>query len=206
MSTEELYLNITPLKLSGTSLRTLCKPRALISPLLSPPEIPAEDAIIKAGREVLDSTTAWKQGKTYQKNTVKTFSRSKGPKDGTAWYCRVSEHTKDEATFDEFWGKLGLNKAENEMQCVCLSAGPCPARGALTPLPKVHSRHQESPAHQAHLPHPVRLDPLLHVPAPHNPARLHRGADRVAERGVPQDRVSTRSPALNCVYLTSSSA
>ena len=139
MSTEELYLNITPLKLSGTSLRTLCKPRALISPLLSPPEIPAEDAIIKAGREVLDSTTAWKQGKTYQKNTVKTFSRPKGPKDGTAWYCRVSEHAKDEATFGEFWGKLGQDKAENEMQCV-YSIRPCLALGAAHDIAEGTSR------------------------------------------------------------------
>ena len=59
---------------------------------------------------------SWKQGKTYQHNKVKTFSRSKGPKDGAGWYCRVSEHTKEDATFDEFWSKLGENKAENEMQ------------------------------------------------------------------------------------------
>ena len=88
-------------------------------------EIPAEDAIVKAGREVLDSTATWKQGKTYQKNTVKTFHRSKGPKDGAAWYCRVSEHTKDDATFDEFWSKLGVDKAENEMQYVAVQRIVC---------------------------------------------------------------------------------
>lgn len=79
-------------------------------------EIPAADVIIKAGREVLDSTHSWKQGKSYQKNAVKTSHRAKGPKDGTAWYCRASEHTKKDATFDEFWSKLGQNRAENEMQ------------------------------------------------------------------------------------------
>ena len=69
---------------------------------------------------MLDTTTTWKQGKSYQKNAVKTFHRSKGPKDGAAWYCRVSEHTKEDATFDEFWSKLGQDKAENEMQYVLL--------------------------------------------------------------------------------------
>ncbi|RPD66414.1 hypothetical protein L226DRAFT_542957 [Lentinus tigrinus ALCF2SS1-7] len=97
MSESALHLSITPLKIS---------------------EIPAEDVIIKAGQEVLDSTATWKQGKTYQKNTVKTFHRSKGPKDGAAWYARVSEHTKEDATFDEFWSKLGVNKAENELQFI----------------------------------------------------------------------------------------
>lgn len=61
---------------------------------------------------------AWKQGKAYQKNTVKTFHRSKGPKDGAGWYSRVSEHTKEDSTFDEFWSKLGVNKAENEKESV----------------------------------------------------------------------------------------
>ncbi|KAH9945886.1 uncharacterized protein BXZ73DRAFT_37246 [Epithele typhae] len=97
MSGEDLYLSITPLKVSA---------------------IPAESAIIKAGRELIDSTATWKQGKSYQKNTVKTFHRPKGPKDGTAWYARVSEHSKEDATFDEFWSKLGQDKAENEMQFI----------------------------------------------------------------------------------------
>ncbi|RDX56474.1 hypothetical protein OH76DRAFT_1451588 [Lentinus brumalis] len=97
MSESTVHLSITPLKIS---------------------EIPAEDAIIQAGRELIDSTATWKQGKTYQKNTVKTFSRPKGSKDGAGWHLRVSEHTKEDATFDEFWSKLGLNKAENEMQYI----------------------------------------------------------------------------------------
>ncbi|OJT09113.1 hypothetical protein TRAPUB_14440 [Trametes pubescens] len=95
MSESSLYLSITPVKSA---------------------EIPAEDAIIKAGKELLESTSSWKQGKVYQHNTVKTSSRSKGPKDGAGWYCRVSEHAKEDATFEQFWSKLGQNKAENEMQ------------------------------------------------------------------------------------------
>ncbi|KAI8989689.1 hypothetical protein BD414DRAFT_313929 [Trametes punicea] len=97
MSDTGLYLSITPWKLS---------------------EIPSEQEIIEAGKQLLESTKSWKQGKTYQRNKVKTFHRAKGPRDGTAWYCRVSEHTKEDATFEEFWSKLGENKAENEMQFI----------------------------------------------------------------------------------------
>ena len=66
----------------------------------------------------MDDTTNWTEGKSYHKHTVKTFHRKKGPKDGTGWYARVSEHDKDDATFEEFWNKLGEDKANNEMQCV----------------------------------------------------------------------------------------
>ncbi|KAH9901552.1 hypothetical protein C8Q73DRAFT_249431 [Cubamyces lactineus] len=97
MSESDLYLSITPVKIS---------------------EIPPEEDIIKAGKQILESTMSWKQGKAYQHNKVKTFSRSKGPRDGAGWYCRVSEHTKEDATFEEFWSKLGENKAENEMQFI----------------------------------------------------------------------------------------
>ncbi|KAI0647321.1 hypothetical protein C8Q79DRAFT_620280 [Trametes meyenii] len=97
MSESGIYLSITPLKLS---------------------EIPPEDEIIKAGKQLLETTPSWKQGKAYQHNTVKTFHRAKGPKDGTAWFGRVSEHTKEDATFDEFWSRLGENKAENEKEYI----------------------------------------------------------------------------------------
>ncbi|OBZ69196.1 hypothetical protein A0H81_10772 [Grifola frondosa] len=96
MSTD-LHLSITPLKIT---------------------EIPSEDSIIASGQALLDSATSWKHGKTYQKNTVRTLSRAKGPRDGAAWHCRVSEHPPGDATFDEFWSKLGVDKAENEMQFI----------------------------------------------------------------------------------------
>ncbi|CDO73542.1 hypothetical protein BN946_scf185014.g12 [Trametes cinnabarina] len=92
-----LHLSITPVKIA---------------------DIPSKEEIIKAGKQLLESTTSWKQGKAYQHGKVKTFSRAKGPKDGAGWYARVSEHSKDDATFEEFWSKLGENKAENEMQYI----------------------------------------------------------------------------------------
>lgn len=81
-------------------------------------EVPSEDAILTAGKEILASSVNWKQGKTYQK-VVKTstyFQSSKDAGGGAKWVCRFSEHTREEGTFDEFWDKLGKNKAENEMQ------------------------------------------------------------------------------------------
>ena len=67
---------------------------------------------------MLESSLSWKQGKTYEKNTVTTYYRAKGPKDGASWYARVSEHPKEHGTFEEFWSKLGVNKTENEKECV----------------------------------------------------------------------------------------
>ena len=81
-------------------------------------EIPSEDAIIAAGKEILESTGSWKPGKTLQK-VVKTStysSSSKAEKGGAKWVCRFSEHAHEEGTFDEFWSALATNKAENEMQ------------------------------------------------------------------------------------------
>ncbi|THU85648.1 hypothetical protein K435DRAFT_732142 [Dendrothele bispora CBS 962.96] len=88
-----------------------------ISPPLKPAEIPSEDTIIATGKQLLDSTTTWKEGKTYHK-AVKTLSRSKGPGDGAPWHCRVSEHKPDEATFDQLWDKLGKDKPINEKQFI----------------------------------------------------------------------------------------
>lgn len=81
-------------------------------------EIPSEDTIITAGKEILAASVNWKPGKTRQK-VVKTSTYSSGSKEGNGgklWACRFSEHTRDEGTFDEFWSGLGTNKAENEMQ------------------------------------------------------------------------------------------
>jgi len=81
-------------------------------------EIPSEGTILAAGKEILAASSNWKQGKTYQK-VVKTCTYSPSPKGGnggTKWACRISEHTREEGTFDEFWSGLGTNKAENEMQ------------------------------------------------------------------------------------------
>ncbi|KAJ8473311.1 hypothetical protein ONZ51_g7949 [Trametes cubensis] len=148
MSESELYLSITPVKVS---------------------EIPSEEAIIKAGKQILESTMSWKQGKTYQHNKVKTFSRSKGPKDGAGWYCRVSEHTKEDATFDEFWSKLGENKAENEMQFI-------PEIKTVTLIERIS-------------PTQTIWSLEYHFPPAHLPSDLHGPPYGCAEHRVAQDGV-----------------
>ncbi|OJA15540.1 hypothetical protein AZE42_12340 [Rhizopogon vesiculosus] len=72
------------------------------STILIPPEILSEETILALGREVLESTESWKVGKTYAKGTVQT----------------LSHHTNGDATFDKFWSKLGVNKAENENEFI----------------------------------------------------------------------------------------
>ncbi|KAK2466701.1 hypothetical protein APHAL10511_000959 [Amanita phalloides] len=79
-------------------------------------DIPAEQTIIAEGQELLESTTSWKQGKTYYKNVV-TY-KPKQPGDGAPWHCRVSVHGPDEVTFDQLWDGLGRNKAINEQQFI----------------------------------------------------------------------------------------
>lgn len=79
-------------------------------------DIPPEQTIIDRGRELVDSSISWKQGKTYDK--VTTYTRPKQPGDGAPWHCRASVHTSDEVTFDQLWDKLSRNKATNEQQFI----------------------------------------------------------------------------------------
>jgi len=83
-----------------------------------PSDIPSEEVILERGREVLEQSKTWKQGKSYANNTVKTYSKPKASGEKAGWYCRVSEHAPEECTFEEFWSKLGENKAENEQQYI----------------------------------------------------------------------------------------
>ncbi|KAL0066409.1 hypothetical protein AAF712_006451 [Marasmius tenuissimus] len=80
---------------------------------LKPATIPADEPILVAAEKILDASRSWKPGKTYHQ-VVKTFTEPKTQADGAPWHCRVSEHTPQEATFDQFWDKLGNNKAVNE--------------------------------------------------------------------------------------------
>ncbi|KIP12281.1 hypothetical protein PHLGIDRAFT_98205 [Phlebiopsis gigantea 11061_1 CR5-6] len=80
-------------------------------------ELPPEDKLIAQAHSVLDTTDSWNQGKTYH-NIVKTSSRAKFSGETANWHCRVSEHSPDEATFDDFWSRLAVNKGQNEMKYV----------------------------------------------------------------------------------------
>jgi len=86
---------------------------------LAPAEIPPEEVILSSAKSLLESTRSWKEGKSLYNNTVRTFSSKPANGSGEVpWHCRVSMHHPEQATFDEFWSKLGENKAENEMKYV----------------------------------------------------------------------------------------
>jgi hypothetical protein len=82
-------------------------------------ELPSDEQVIAASREVLEASEGWKKGKAYEKKTVQTYSGPKGPDDGAPWHCRVSEHAPTQITFDEFWSKLGSsNHSDYEKEYV----------------------------------------------------------------------------------------
>ena len=85
--------------------------------LLSSLAIPSVETILKVARPMIQESESWTAVKSFEhktpiETTVNTFYRPKGPKDGVAWYGRVSEHTKDQGTWDDFWAGLGVNHSE----------------------------------------------------------------------------------------------
>ncbi|EJD05860.1 uncharacterized protein FOMMEDRAFT_139189 [Fomitiporia mediterranea MF3/22] len=81
-------------------------------------DIPPEDQLIQAARELAEATTKWKHTKDYAKGVVKGYSAPKQADDEEPWFCRVSEHAPEEISFDEFWFALGTNKPEHERKFV----------------------------------------------------------------------------------------
>lgn len=77
-------------------------------------DVPHEARLIDAGRELMESSETWRHNRMYAKGTVKGFVHPKESDDLQPWFCRVSEHGPDEATFEELWYGLGVNKAEHE--------------------------------------------------------------------------------------------
>ncbi|KAJ6630602.1 hypothetical protein B0H10DRAFT_2207672 [Mycena sp. CBHHK59/15] len=84
---------------------------------LKPSAIPSDEDVMTAAAALLESTSSWKEGKTYHKQ-VKTYYRGKGAEDGAPWHCRVSVHKPEEATFEQLWAKLGTDKAVNEKEFI----------------------------------------------------------------------------------------
>lgn len=163
----DFQLNITPLKPDGKLVKQYL--RGLQSWWFQ--GIPSEESILAAAKAVLESTNSWKEGKSFHKKTVKTFSRPKGPGDGAGWHCRLSEHHTDDATFDEFWGKLGVDHAENEKQCVVLHFTEA-VRISLIQQ-QIYSCPEKGQAGQEDLWDSVYLDAVLYLPASRISTRLH---------------------------------
>ncbi|KAL5529200.1 hypothetical protein ACEPAG_5174 [Sanghuangporus baumii] len=81
-------------------------------------EIPPEDQLLQAGRELIEATLKWKHTKDYCKGVVRGYTSPKQADDEEPWFCRASEHAPEEITFDEFWFGLGTNKPEHERKFV----------------------------------------------------------------------------------------
>ncbi|KAG6820859.1 hypothetical protein H0H93_010686 [Arthromyces matolae] len=90
---------------------------------LKPASLPSEETIIRAGTLLMESTSAWKQGKIYHTN-VRTCHRPKGNTDGASWHCRISQHPPTEVSFDQLWAKLGEDKALNEKESESHATSP----------------------------------------------------------------------------------
>jgi hypothetical protein len=87
-------------------------------------EIPTEETLVGAGKQLIEGMNSWNQGKTYHKvvKTYDTTTSREGPKgrETLHWHGRISEHTPDQGTFDQFWEYLGKNKAVNEKEYTVL--------------------------------------------------------------------------------------
>ena len=79
-------------------------------------EIPSEDDIIETAKAIIKSSETWHQGKSYYKKLVTTYRQPRGPGDGADWHCRYSVHGPEDATFDEMWNGLGVDKATKEKE------------------------------------------------------------------------------------------
>lgn len=93
--------------------------------------MPTADAVLKAAKRLADDSDiegSWKQGRTYHHNPgpkyqalglgilpVRTYSKDISPPD-PKWIMRVSEHTREESSFDEFWAGLGVDHPTTEVK------------------------------------------------------------------------------------------
>ena len=63
---------------------------------------------------MIEATLQWKSNGSFAKGVVTGYVHPKDDDDDQPWFCRVSEHSAEEASFDEFWFGLGTNKPEHE--------------------------------------------------------------------------------------------
>ncbi|KAF9466838.1 hypothetical protein BDZ94DRAFT_1157256 [Collybia nuda] len=88
--------------------------------IVSAPDLPAFDELIEEAELLLEASKTWKVGETFGK--VETFSsagsRDSGRSNSPKWYCRVSEHQRDDITFGTLWRYLGGNKVPNEQRFI----------------------------------------------------------------------------------------
>ncbi|KAF8881616.1 hypothetical protein BD779DRAFT_1445399, partial [Infundibulicybe gibba] len=80
-------------------------------------ELPSAETLLQDGELVLESSLSWKQGRTF--NRVKTYyHKPAGPGRPNTWFCRVSEHQREEVSFEQLWEKLGKDKVLKEKEYI----------------------------------------------------------------------------------------
>jgi hypothetical protein len=165
-------------------------PQKMTTCLIDRAELPSDEQVIAAGREVLEATKGWKKGKAYEKKTVQTYTSPKGPGDGAPWHCRVSEHAPAQVTFDEFWSKLGSsNHSEYEKEYVQLGLGERLFR-LMGAGGQVHRGREESDPGQEDFRDARNLDDVLRIPIFRRfSSRVHRFASLALRLEQPPDRV-----------------
>ena len=114
MASEDFYLSITPVTLD---CKWCSEPVHLTTDFVGGPAIPSVDTTLKVARSLIQESESWTSSGTFEHKkpvqaSVHIVSRRKGPKDGASWHGRVSEHTKDIGTWDDFWAGLGVNHSE----------------------------------------------------------------------------------------------
>lgn len=140
-------------------------------------EIPSEEALVQAAFDVLNSSSSWKAGKTFHK-VVRTYSKSKGPGDGAPWHARVSEHTAEDATFDEFWSKLGEDHAQNEKEYVFSDYCTWLRKQTVLAVAQIYQGGEEVRTAQEDLANYASVEYVLRVSPSGVTPNLHRASTR----------------------------
>ncbi|EJD44162.1 hypothetical protein AURDEDRAFT_152230 [Auricularia subglabra TFB-10046 SS5] len=85
---------------------------------LTPNSIPPRETLLAAAEALLSSADAWKKGKVF--GAVQSLTRPKHKDDpaGPPFHARLSTHTAEECTFEEFWDGLGIGRAQNETEYI----------------------------------------------------------------------------------------
>ena len=77
---------------------------------VKPADIPEEDALLRAGKELMSEISKWKHLKDFENKkgvVVKGYTAPKAEDDEQPWFCRASEHDASAVTFEEMWFALG---------------------------------------------------------------------------------------------------
>ena len=73
--------------------------------------------------DIYEILKAWHWCPDFEKGVVKGYAHTKDADDEEPWFCRVSEHTTEEITFDEMWFGADVAVAPRELAGVDVCSG-----------------------------------------------------------------------------------